>query len=394
MKTKIFLISILPLFHILLMYSQDNIDTILNQIEANNTTLDALRKTAEVEKLENKTGIYLSNPEVDFGYLWGKPDPIGNRVDFSAIQSFDIPTISGMRNRLADKQNISVELQFKVERMNILLEAKMLCLDLIYYNSLKRELETRILHAQNIADIYEIRLSKGDTNILDNNKAQLNLTTIKGEFSRIEIERNALLSELMRLNGGVELTITNDEYDPKLLPPNFNEWILQAEQMNPYLAYAKHEIEVNQALVSINRAGNLPSFTAGFISEKIAGEHFQGLQVGLTIPLWENKNRVAMAKASVSAAEARQNDGVQKFYNQIKVQYDRALGLNTIAQDYRTLLNNSRNAELLKKALDLGEISLLEYFTELTLFYNLVEVTLKAERDYQQAVALLYGVEL
>ncbi len=393
MKTKIFLIVILS-FHIFLIYSQSNIDDILKEVEVNNATLEALRKTADAEKLDNKTGIYLSDPEVDFGYLWGKPVPIGNRVDFSAMQLLDIPTISGMRNRLADKQNISVEWQYRVERMNILLEAKLLCLDLIYYNSLKRELETRLLYAQNIAYIYQIRLSEGDANSLDYNKAQLNLTTIKGEFARVEVERKALLSELIRLNGGVELSLTNDSYEAKLLPTDFNEWYLQAEQQNPYLAYAKQEIEVNQALVDISRAGNLPSIKAGFVSERIAGEHFQGLQVGLTIPLWENRNRVAMAKASVIAAEARQNDGAQKYYNQIKAQYERALGLNAIVQDYKSLLNNSPNPELLKKALDLGEISLLEYFTELSLFYNLVEVSLEAERDFQQAVALLYGAEI
>src|SRR5690554_3260002 len=109
MKTKIFLIGILSFFHIFSIYSQGNIDDILKEIEVNNTTLEALRKTVDVEKLENKTGIYLSDPELDFGYLWGKPDPIGNRVDFSAMQSLDIPTISGMRSRLAEKQNVSVE---------------------------------------------------------------------------------------------------------------------------------------------------------------------------------------------------------------------------------------------------------------------------------------------
>ncbi len=66
--------------------------------------MKALRQSAEAQKLENKTGLYLPNPEVDFGYLGGTPAPIGNRTDINAVQKVDIPTISGMKSRLADKQ--------------------------------------------------------------------------------------------------------------------------------------------------------------------------------------------------------------------------------------------------------------------------------------------------
>lgn len=46
--------------------AQTSIDTILASIEENNTTLKSLRETVEAQKLENKTGIYLENPEVGF----------------------------------------------------------------------------------------------------------------------------------------------------------------------------------------------------------------------------------------------------------------------------------------------------------------------------------------
>jgi len=49
---------------------------------------------------------------------------------------------------------------------------------------------------------------------------------------------------------------------------------------------------------------------------------------------------------------------------------------------------------LLKKALDAGEISLLNYLTELGMYYNMANLTLEAERDYQKAVTELLAVEL
>ncbi len=60
------------------LFAQNNIDSVLSEIERNNTTLSALKEKAEANKLGNKTGIYMQNPEVEFNYLWGN-DVVGNR---------------------------------------------------------------------------------------------------------------------------------------------------------------------------------------------------------------------------------------------------------------------------------------------------------------------------
>ena len=176
--------------------AQNSINSVLDSIEANNTTLKSLRLTADAQKLGNKTSIYLDNPEVEFNYLWGKPGNIGSRTDINIKQTFDIPTISGMKSRVANGQNTLIEFQYKADRMNILLEAKQYCIDLVYYNALKRELEMRLQHAETIAGGYKDRLDRGDANRLEYNKIQLNLASVLGELSRVEVERNALLSQL------------------------------------------------------------------------------------------------------------------------------------------------------------------------------------------------------
>ena len=49
---------------------------------------------------------------------------------------------------------------------------------------------------------------------------------------------------------------------------------------------------------------------------------------------------------------------------------------------------------LLKKALDAGEISMLDYILQLGLYYDSVNQALQAELDYQKAFAELSAVEL
>lgn len=374
--------------------AQTSIDTILASIEENNTTLKSLRETVEAQKLENKTGIYLENPEVGFNYLWGNPKDIGKRTDFSVTQTLDFATISGMRSKVAGKQNELVEWQYKADRMNLLLEAKQYCIDLIYYNALTKELEQRLQYAQTISAGYENRLKSGDVSRIEYNKAQLNLTAVLGEISRVEVERNALQEQLTRLNGGKEIILNDWQYGKSLLPLHFNEWFEQAAQQNPVLAYAKQEIEVSKQQLSLNKTMNLPSLSAGYMSEKVVGEQFQGITLGISIPLWENKNRIKQAKASVRAAELRAEDSKLQFHNQLQILYNRTAGLQITAEKYRQSLLRANNTEMLKKALDAGEISLLEYMVEMGMYYDTVNQALEAERDYQKAFAELSAVAL
>jgi len=384
----------LALFASISLNAQTSVKTALKAIEENNSTLKALKKTAEAQKLENKTGIYLTNPEVGFNYLWGNPVDMGNRNDFRVSQTFDIPTISGMKSKIADERNSLVEWQYKAERMHILLEAKQYYVELIYFNALKKELRIRLQHAETIAAGYQNRLNNGDANMLEYNKAQLGLSAINGEISRIDVERNALLAQLKRLNGGMEIVLNEDQFGQEQLPLNFDDWYLQAEQKNPILAYIKQEVEVSQKQVSLNKAMGLPTFSAGYMSEKVVGQKFQGLTLGVSVPLWENKNRVKQSNAAVVAAQSRETDSKQQFYNQLQIQYNRAFGLKNTAETYRKSLSMANSTGLLKKALDAGEISLLNYMVELGLYYNMVNQTLEAERDYQKALAELSAVEL
>jgi outer membrane protein TolC len=384
----------LVLFAGITLNAQNNINPVLSSIEENNTTLKALREQVEADKLQNKTGIFLDDPEVGFNYLWGNPSNIGNRTDFSVSQTFDIPTITGMKSRLANGRNNLVEWQYKADRMNILLEAKQYCIELIYYNSLLKELYLRLEHAETIAKGYKDRMDRGDVSILEYNKVNLNLSTIQGEISRMEVERDALLAQLKRLNGGIDVVFNDADYGSRELPLNFNDWYVQAEDKNPVLAYVRNEIEVSQKQVSLSKAMNLPKFTAGYMSEKVVGQRYQGVSLGISIPLWSNKNQVKQAKASVAAAQSREADTKQQFFSQLQIQYSKAMGLKTTADKYRKSLANVNNTILLKKALDAGEISLLDYMVEMGLYYDNVNQTLAAERDYQLAFAELAAVEL
>lgn len=146
MKSKIIpiLLSLLSLY----VSAQDTFSPILSQIEQNSTTLQALQKQMEAQKVAYRTGLTPRAPEVQFGYLWGSPSPIGNRKDVSIRQEFDFPTAYASRNRLASKQGEAAEWQYRQERMQLLLKAQQICIRLVYSNALANLYEQQAVHAR------------------------------------------------------------------------------------------------------------------------------------------------------------------------------------------------------------------------------------------------------
>jgi outer membrane protein TolC len=218
--------------------------------------------------------------------------------------------------------------------------------------------------------------------------------SVRGELSHIEIEYNVALSRLKRLNGGMELALESCQYEDTLFPVNFDDWYASAKLKNPVLEYVSLETEISKDQVALNRIMGLPSFSAGYMSEKVVGEHFQGFTFGISIPLWGNKNRMKQAKVAAKAAITRQEDSWQQFYNHFQNLYERTNGLKNIADSYKQSLAVFTNTGLLKKALDAGEISILEYVVETGLYYEVVNKALETERDYRKARAELEEWEL
>lgn len=375
-------------------YAQDNVASVLNQIESNSTTLSAIRQQIEAQKIENRTDIFLNDPEVEFSYLWGKPSEIGTQRELSVTQSFDFPTAYAHRSKISKMRNNNLELQYKSERLNILLNAKQICINIAYNNALNKEYEARLENAQQIAKSYQSRFDAGDASILEKNKALINLTTVENEKKLIDIERKTLLSELKALNGGIEITFDDTEILNAPISSDFNSWYADAEIKSPTLQYLSQQIDIDKQQVKLNTALSLPKFTAGYASEKTFGEDFKGITIGISIPLWENKNKVKLAKAQVKSTELLLEDSKLQFYTHLQQLHKTTFGLQESAQTYRSSILNNNNEELLKKALDAGQISLIEYLLESEYYYDVKNRMLEAERDFNLSLTELRAVEL
>ena len=371
----------------------------LERIEKNNTTLTALRTEAEARKLENRTGITLADPEVGYKHMWEGGEESGNLSELTVTQSIDLATVMGQRTRVAREQNLLIDEEYRMARMEILLDAQLTLVDLAYYNALAAELDRRLGHARRVVEAERTRLESGDTDALSHNNVLLSLSALEAEEARIEMERSVLIARLTALNGGVSLenlesldTLENLESLDNL---DFSSWYAEAEAHLPQLAQARQMSKLRSGELALAKASHLPSLSATYINEHhTVGTRSQGVAVGVSIPLWANKNRVRSARTALQAAEAQQTDAELQLRSAFEQEFTRVKGLHHTAMLYRRALDEANNSTLLEKAMDEGYISVLEYLQGIELYYDYLDRSLSADRDYHRALATLEAWKL
>ena len=383
MKTILFIL----LTSLTLSAKAQGIEAVLLQIEANNTTLAALRQ--EAEKLGNRTTANFSDPEVEMGYLWGSPSSIGHRKDFSASQSVDMATLSGARRQLVRQQNLLVDEQMDAARLSILLEARQLYVDAIYYNRLCQHFTLRHEQAKMVADMQLRRLKEGDNTRIDYQQALLDQHMTSGQLQRCLTERQVTMEGLKRLNGNRDL-IVGDTLFPAIVLPNDDATLMrEMTARHPSLRALKQQLTVTRQQLTVNRREGLPRVSLGFMGEYVEGEKYQGVKLGMSIPLWSNCNKVRQAKAKVAADEARLTDGFEQRLNAVQTLFKRQQGLRLTADTYREAMKKSSNGPLLQKAMEAGQLSVIDYLNGLRLTDAAIEAWLDAEREWQRTCAEL-----
>ena len=137
----------------------------------------------------------------------------------------------------------------------------------------------------------------------------------------------------------------------------------------------------------------LPKFELGYRHAYELGERFNGLSVGISIPLFANRKKVKMAKAQALAGSFAVNNREQQALAELQTAYDEAVSLQQDHARY-DLLMRQNNLGLLQKALTAGQISMVEYLVDATQLYEAFDNRLSLEYEYQLRLARMYKFEL
>ena len=375
--------------------AQNNMADILSCIEANNPQLKAGAQMVLSQKAEVSSQNSLADPTFELEHLWGAQNAGDRKYDITVLQSFDFPSLYVQRNRVGNLKRSLYDGQQTLLRQQVLLQAKELCLRIVYLNRSIELSDKRLAAADELARLYRGKLESGDAAILDVNKIEIEQLNVTTANARLRNELSTCLAQLRALNGGesLDVELSTLTYPEAVLPASFDELKTQALQADPELQLLRQESLIADKSVALNRSGWLPKFELGYRHAYELGERFNGFAVGVSIPLFANRKKVKMAKAQALAGTFTVNNREQQALAELQSAYDEAVTLKQNHARY-DLLARQNNLGLLQKALAAGKISMVEYLVDATQLYEAFDNRLSLEYEYQLRLARLYKFEL
>ena len=370
-----------------------NIDQVLQSIEANNKELLSQKQLTKAQKMENRTENNLPDPTVSYSSFYKNGAGPGHGTELVATQGFDFPTQYITRNRQAEMENEAIDLQQQAFRRDVLLRAKNLCLDLILLNQEKALMDIRMKNADELEALYAKRLEAGDANILEVNKIKMERMNVQTEVAQNHASHRNALQSLLAMNGNMPVEFSESTY------PEVKE-ILDYNQLRDEVVASDYSLQAAVAFtraaekqVSVDKQNWLPKLEAGFRRNTDTGMSMNGFVVGGSIPLFSNRKKVQIAKAQAISAQLMQEDALLHVENNLMALYNEMTQLKEAMHAYDVPLMY-RSLDLLKQALTEGQISLIEYFVEAETVYQNLQARMQLENQYQKVMASIYKNEL
>lgn len=392
------------------MHAQNSIDAILRQVEANNRQLQANAQTVRAQKLENRASNNLADPTLSYAHLWDSDDKNITVGELVIAQSFDFPSLYVSRARLNRLKGQSLDAQSDALRQQILLQAQEACLDIIHLSRRQQLLDERLKNAEELAAFYQRRLETGDASSLETNKINLELLNVRTE---VRLNRTALdskLKELTALNGNQSLvpgrpmpdgpaaaTAQNlglTDYPSVPLPADFGPLCEELLASDPTLLSLQSESLAAQKQLSVSRQGWLPGLEVGYRRNTESRHPLNGIVVGFSFPIFQNQGKVKAARSQALSIDCQKENARLSASTALWQLYDEACNLHASMQEYAETFGRQQDLKLLRQALEGGQISMIEYFVEVSALYQSQANLLQLENQYQKVMARIYKNKL
>ena len=152
---------------------------------------------------------------------------------------------------------------------------------------------------------------------------------------------------------------------------------------------AENAAEAARKEISINRQGWIPRLEVGYRRNTAIREAEHGFIVGCSVPIFSNHRKVAMAKAQSTSARNNLNYARLAAETEVKSLLNEMEQTRKAIEAYNEPLMRE-TLELLKKAVEGGEISLIDYFVEASGIYGNLRDCISLQNSWQKLAARLY----
>lgn len=366
-------------------FAQSNgIEGILQNVEKNNKELQAYLKYIDSKKLELKSNNNLPDPQVGAYYLPFGQHTTGSYSEFQVSQTVEFPTIYGARNKLIESQQQTLQYNYKVRRQEILVQTQNLCLQLINLDKQKSVEQDRLTRSKKVYDQAELLYKKEEKSALEFNKAKIAWMQQQFKVQDIESDRQNLLLSLKNLNGDIEVSWNLSAYATDLAITAKDSLWQEKLSKDPKLQQIQQQELLAQQTLSVAKNQSLPDLNLGYNYQGFQGENYSGIYAGISIPLWNNKNKVKAAESNLQYQTVNTQSATAIIQVEFEKLYNEYVLMLLKYKEYQNTLSALSSDELLLIAYDKGELSFMEYYIELNFYNQAYDTMLEMEGQLQQ----------
>ena len=335
--------------------AEGSIGDVLKQIAQNNLTLKALHHEGEAEVLDIKAANAPGGLSVEYSPFFRSGYSGVAESELVVSQEIQFPTKYADRNRQAKMQKAVGGKVYEKNRRDILLEAQLLCVDVIRLNKTLAMLRQRLRNSETLRQMYDKRMEAGDANILEVNKVKLDCMEVQTLVSEAQNERMLLLQQLAELNGGKPVAIDDVEI-PKFQPiADFESYKALALASDADIQMAETMLQSADMNVKMQKREWLPDISFGYRRNTEQKEAVNGVLVGVSFPLYSNSKNIRAAKERRRSAQLQVEQARSAAESQLRSGYQQLVGLQQVL-DHSDVKMMQESIELFAKALQQGEI--------------------------------------
>lgn len=284
-----------------------------------------------------------------------------NEMELTVSQGFAFPT-KYARMKKAEKLAYKRDsLEYELTRKEVIASAYDICAEIVYLNQMVEMDSMRYEMSRVNYDKLKRGLEEGKYNILEANEGQIEMITAYSNYSST---RRALSENYLQLNAllgnNTTLKINDKEY-----PSNLKECSKKCTLMEQLISV---EAEINAQQMKVAKAESHPNLSAGYKMTK-AGETAHGFVVGSSIPIFSAKGKKQLVQAESTVANLELSQRAAELEASISNELNRLEELVKLTSMYDKDMF-SQSLQLLKKTLDSGRITEIEYATLFHTWYD------------------------
>lgn len=366
-----------------------DMESVLESVERNNVQLQSLRAANDAAKLETKMQNNLGDPSIEYSPFWAKGTDGISSSELVVSYGFDFPTQYVSRSRAGKLQRSAIDGQYQVERRNVLLQAKKLCLDIVFLSRKRELLSDRLGNADELLSVFNRRFSEGDASAIELNKIRMEKMDVAAALVQVETDLQTTMASLRTMNGGLPVQFDAMEY-PRTMPvtdfETFRDTLMAAELE---LKASEADVRAAEQEIRVNRQNWLPQLQVGYRRNTALSEASNGFIVGASFPLFSNRYKSRIANARHTASQYRFNQVQIETEARIRTEYDEMMRLQEALGIYDVALMEE-TLEMLGKAVEAGQLSVIEYYTEADSIYSKLLSLSEMENTYQKLIADIY----